>query len=161
MKALAAEGIAPLRFHDLRHTPVAWLVAGVAPLPHIQARLGHESITTTIDTYGHLLSAGDELISAIIDTALSGGSIRPNTAVWTCCWCAARRGGEMRTLQSPCQEGLHRRRIDGAVPRRATHANPQLVINERASTVPRPSIAPVDEMVWAGEANGCGRSRPG
>lgn len=37
---------------------VAWLVAGGAPLPHIQARLGHESITTTIDTYGHLLPAG-------------------------------------------------------------------------------------------------------
>ena len=28
MKALAAEGFAPLRFHDLRHTHVAWLVAG-------------------------------------------------------------------------------------------------------------------------------------
>jgi len=40
-----------------------------------QARLGHESITTTIDTYGHLLPAGDELISGIIDTALSGGMI--------------------------------------------------------------------------------------
>jgi hypothetical protein len=38
------------------------LIAGGAPLPHIQARLGHESITTTIDTYGHLLPAGDELI---------------------------------------------------------------------------------------------------
>ena len=77
MKALAAEGFAPLRFHDLRHTHVAWLVAGGAPLPHIQARLGHESITTTIDTYGHLLPAGDELISGIIDTALTGGTIRP------------------------------------------------------------------------------------
>ncbi len=77
MKALAAEGIAPFRFHDLRHTHVAWLVAGGAPLPHIQARLGHESITTTIDTYGHLLPAGDELISGIIDTALTGGTIRP------------------------------------------------------------------------------------
>ncbi|MEI2715319.1 MAG: tyrosine-type recombinase/integrase [Nocardioides sp.] len=79
MKALAAEGIAPFRFHDLRHTHVAWLVAGGAPLPHIQARLGHESITTTIDTYGHLLPAGDELISGIIDTALTGGTIRPNS----------------------------------------------------------------------------------
>lgn len=77
MKALAAEGITPFRFHDLRHTHVAWLVAGGALLPHIQARLGHESITTTIDTYGHLLPAGDELISQIIDTALTGGTIRP------------------------------------------------------------------------------------
>lgn len=82
MKALAAEGIAPLRFHDLRHTHVAWLVAGGAPLPHIQARLGHESITTTIDTYGHLLPAGDELISDIIDTALRGGTIRPVATSW-------------------------------------------------------------------------------
>ena len=76
-KALVAEGITPFRFHDLRHTHVAWLVAGGAPLPNIQARLGHESITTTIDTYGHLLPAGDELISDIIDTALTGGTIRP------------------------------------------------------------------------------------
>ena len=76
MKSLTAEGIAPCRFHDLRHTHVAWLVAGGAPLPHIQARLGHESITTTIDTYGYLL-ASDELISEIIDTALTGGTIRP------------------------------------------------------------------------------------
>ncbi|MEP9384227.1 site-specific integrase [Nocardioides sp. KR10-350] len=78
MKKLEADGIARFRFHDLRHTHVAWLVAGGAPLPHIQARLGHESITTTIDTYGHLLPAGDELISGIIDTALGGGTIRPN-----------------------------------------------------------------------------------
>lgn len=87
MKALAAEGVAPFRFHDLRHTHVAWLVTGGAPLPHIQARLGHESITTTIDTYGHLLPAGDELISGIIDTALSGGVVRPGgydgrVAIW-------------------------------------------------------------------------------
>ena len=74
---LRKEGVAPFRFHDLRHTHVAWLVAGGAPLPHIQARLGHESITTTIDTYGHLLPVGDELISEIINTALRGGEIRP------------------------------------------------------------------------------------
>lgn len=43
------------RLHDLRHSHVAWLVAQGVPLPVIQARLGHEKITTTIDTYGHLL----------------------------------------------------------------------------------------------------------
>lgn len=77
MGRLSESGVAPFRFHDLRHTHVAWLVAGGAPLPHIQARLGHESITTTIDTYGHLLPAGDELIAEIIQTALAGGRIRP------------------------------------------------------------------------------------
>jgi integrase len=47
---------APLpRIHDLRHTHVAWLIAAGVPLPVIQRRLGHESIKTTIDRYGHLL----------------------------------------------------------------------------------------------------------
>jgi len=74
---LIEDGIAPFRFHDLRHTHVSWLIAGGAPLPHIQARLGHESITTTIDTYGHLLPAGDELIADIVDTVLKGQQVRP------------------------------------------------------------------------------------
>jgi integrase len=43
------------RIHDLRHTHVAWLIARGVPLPVIQRRLGHESIKTTIDRYGHLL----------------------------------------------------------------------------------------------------------
>jgi integrase len=52
MTKLGERGVAPFRFHDLRHTHVAWLIARGVPMPHIQARLGHESITTTIDTYG-------------------------------------------------------------------------------------------------------------
>lgn len=43
------------RIHDLRHSHASWLIAAAVPLPVIQARLGHEKITTTIDTYGHLL----------------------------------------------------------------------------------------------------------
>lgn len=43
------------RIHDLRHSHVAILIAAGTPLPVIQARLGHEKITTTIDTYGHLM----------------------------------------------------------------------------------------------------------
>lgn len=46
------------------------------PLPTSRPRLGHESITTTIDTYAHLLPAGDELIAEVIQTALAGGQIR-------------------------------------------------------------------------------------
>lgn len=43
------------RVHDLRHTGASWLIADGVPLPFIQARLGHESITTTVGVYGHLL----------------------------------------------------------------------------------------------------------
>lgn len=42
------------RIHDLRHSHAAWLIADGVPLPVIQARLGHESIQTTVDVYGHL-----------------------------------------------------------------------------------------------------------
>jgi hypothetical protein len=53
------------------------ILSGIRPSIRPGAVHGHESITTTIDTYGHLLPAGDELISRIIDTALTGGTIRP------------------------------------------------------------------------------------
>ena len=43
------------RVHDTRHTHASMLIARGVPLPYIQARLGHEKITTTVGTYGHLI----------------------------------------------------------------------------------------------------------
>lgn len=43
------------RIHDLRHSHASWLLGGGVPIHVVQARLGHESIQTTVDTYGHLL----------------------------------------------------------------------------------------------------------
>lgn len=42
------------RIHDLRHTCASWLIQAGVPLPVIQQHLGHESIQTTVDVYGHL-----------------------------------------------------------------------------------------------------------
>jgi integrase len=56
------------RVHDLRHTFVSWAIAAGIPLPVIQRVLGHESITTTIDTYGHLARAD---VDAIADATAS------------------------------------------------------------------------------------------
>ena len=42
------------RIHDLRHSHASWLLAQGMAINIVQARLGHESIQTTVDTYGHL-----------------------------------------------------------------------------------------------------------
>jgi integrase len=43
------------RVHDLRHSHASWLFSQGLDLLAVQRRLGHESITTTADRYGHLL----------------------------------------------------------------------------------------------------------
>jgi len=52
--AVRRAGLAPLRFHDLRHTYAALMVAAGAHPKLLQAQLGHTSITVTLNTYGHL-----------------------------------------------------------------------------------------------------------
>lgn len=42
------------RIHDLRHCCASWLIQSGTPLAVVQAHLGHESIETTVGTYGHL-----------------------------------------------------------------------------------------------------------
>lgn len=59
------------RIHDLRHTHVAWLIAAKIPLPAIQIRLGHESIQTTVDRYGHLVRGLDDEIAAAVEAAMT------------------------------------------------------------------------------------------
>lgn len=51
----------PMRFHDLRHTHAALLVAANTHPKLLQARLGHRSIKTTLDVYGHLYEPLDEV----------------------------------------------------------------------------------------------------
>ena len=52
-------GISGVRFHDLRHTHASLLLTSNIPIHVVQARMGHESIQTTVDTYGHVLPASD------------------------------------------------------------------------------------------------------
>lgn len=52
--------LAEPRLHDLRHTHASWLIDAGVPLPVISKRLGHSSISTTVDVYGHLATDADE-----------------------------------------------------------------------------------------------------
>jgi integrase len=55
------------RFHDLRHTCAALCIALGAHPKAIQERLGHSSITVTLDRYGHLFPKLDEALTARLD----------------------------------------------------------------------------------------------
>lgn len=63
--------------HDLRHTHASWMIAAGVPLPYIQARLGHESITTTVNTYGHLVPDAHEQMAVAIAQTLDVGHASP------------------------------------------------------------------------------------
>lgn len=57
--------IARFRFHDLRHTYAALAIAAGVDIYTLSRRMGHESITTTADLYGHLYKGQDTDAQAI------------------------------------------------------------------------------------------------
>jgi integrase len=68
---LAADGHVPagLRWHDLRHTCAALLIANGRHIEEVKDYLGHASIRTTSDRYAHLFPrARAELADALDDT---------------------------------------------------------------------------------------------
>jgi integrase len=68
--ALARAGLpAQVRFHDLRHTCAALLIAQGAHPKAIQAHLGHSSIQVTMDRYGHLFPDALEQLADRLDAA--------------------------------------------------------------------------------------------
>jgi integrase len=58
------------RFHDIRHSHVAMLIASGVPVKAIQERLGHASIVMTMDRYGHLLPSVDTALLKAVDDGL-------------------------------------------------------------------------------------------
>jgi integrase len=58
------------RVHDLRHTNASWLIQADVPLTVIQRHLGHESIQTTSDRYGHLDRKSSRVVATVIGKAL-------------------------------------------------------------------------------------------
>jgi integrase len=71
-------GLPRIRFHDLRHTHATLLLReGVHPKV-VQERLGHSQISTTLDTYSHVLpgmqeDAGRDLAAQICRDLQTGG----------------------------------------------------------------------------------------
>ena len=53
-------GLKRIRFHDLRHTHASLLLSNGVNIKVIQERLGHSTITLTMDTYSHLTKENEQ-----------------------------------------------------------------------------------------------------
>jgi integrase len=54
------------RIHDLRHTHASWLIGAGHNILEVSRRLGHEKVSTTADTYGHLWPTAETGMAADI-----------------------------------------------------------------------------------------------
>lgn len=59
-----------IRLHDLRHTHATLLLAAGVPVKVVSERLGHTTISMTLDVYAHVLPAMDRDAAAAIGTIL-------------------------------------------------------------------------------------------
>jgi len=75
--ALRRAELRRIRFHDLRHTYTSLLIAHGAHPKYIQAQLGHASIQTTLDRYGHLMPQLHQAEAQKLDQLVFGQQAAP------------------------------------------------------------------------------------
>ncbi|MCL6443602.1 MAG: site-specific integrase [Alicyclobacillus sp.] len=78
-RALNRTPVPRIRFHDLRHTHASLLLAQGTHPKIVSERLGHSTITLTLDTYSHLLPGLQQRAADEFDALISTGK-RENTA---------------------------------------------------------------------------------
>ncbi len=64
-------GLPRIRVHDLRHSNAAMLIDLGVDIMEISRRLGHESVKTTWDTYGHLYPDKDKRVATKLDDIIA------------------------------------------------------------------------------------------
>jgi integrase len=77
--AIAVAGLAEdTTFHDLRHTFASTALAEGVPISEVSRWLGHKSITTTVDLYGHLVPEASGRARDALDKAFDFGACAPD-----------------------------------------------------------------------------------
>jgi len=66
-RLLTKAGLPDLRFHDLRHTSLSFLLENGTPVNTVQQRAGHSKASVTIDIYGHALAGSQNQAADRID----------------------------------------------------------------------------------------------
>jgi integrase len=76
--AILAAGLpADTTFHDLRHTFASRALAEGVPISEVSRWLGHKSITTTVDLYGHLVPEASERARDALDRVFAEANVPP------------------------------------------------------------------------------------
>jgi integrase len=75
-RALARAGLPDIRVHDMRHTSAALAIAAGAKPKALQERMGHRSIKTTLDDYGHLYESADTEVAAGLERLRTARRLR-------------------------------------------------------------------------------------
>jgi integrase len=59
-KAIKKSGVSPIRVHDLRHSHASLLLNNGVNIIAVSKRLGHATITQTLETYAHLMRESED-----------------------------------------------------------------------------------------------------
>jgi integrase-like protein len=68
-------GLVGVTFHDLWHTYAALMVKAGAHPKYLQAQMGHSTIKTTLDTYGHLFPDANRTVLDALDDITAESTI--------------------------------------------------------------------------------------
>jgi integrase len=93
-------------FHDLRHTHATLLLQAGVNAKVIQERLGHESVTLTLDTYSHLLPSMQETAVNALEKIFTGHSNNYKILIKKV-FSMDRETAVQSALASIQQEGIH------------------------------------------------------
>ena len=77
-RILKKAGLREIRFHDIRHTYASILLSNGESPVYVKEQLGHSSIETTVDIYGHLIPSSNRDAVNRLGTQLSATYTQPD-----------------------------------------------------------------------------------
>jgi integrase len=73
-------GLDPITLHEARHTFASLLIAAGVNARALATYMGHASVTTTYDRYGHLMPGNEDEAAALLDAYLDRANSRARAA---------------------------------------------------------------------------------
>jgi integrase len=75
-RLLKENGIPEIRFHDLRHTSLSFLLGSGTPVNTVQRRAGHSKASITTDTYGHSMGHSEDEAAIRIEEMITPVAVK-------------------------------------------------------------------------------------